>query len=147
MGNGRSDITIERENKTISIIESKLLKQRSDIIKEVSSAINQLFDRYSEHLHVDLGRYLQLYAIIFCHDKNLRTMDEKIFFAIREYAANNGLTYEIHETTESQVRFTYVEPRTGEMLSDKIRTLTLIVCNMEVEWKSRAKDRTNIKKL
>lgn len=146
VGNGRSDITIERENKTISIIESKLLKQRSDIIKEVSSAINQLFDRYSEHLHVDLGRYLQLYAIIFCHDKNLRTMDEKIFFAIREYAVNNGLTYEIHETTESQVRFTYVEPRSGEMLSDKIRTITLIVCNMEVEWKSRAKDRTNIKK-
>lgn len=74
-------------------------------------------------------------------------MDENIFFAIREYAANNGLTYEIHETTENQVRFTYVEPRTGEMLSDKIRTITLIVCNMEVEWKSRAKDRTNIKKL
>ncbi|RMO88356.1 hypothetical protein ALQ33_02890 [Pseudomonas syringae pv. philadelphi] len=147
VGNGRSDITIERENKTISIIESKLLKQRSNIIKEVSSAINQLFDRYSEHLHVDMGRYLQLYAIIFCHDKNLISMDEKIFFAIREYAANNGLTYEIHETTENQVRFTYVEPRTGEMLSDKIRTITLIVCNMEVEWKSRAKDRTNIKKL
>ncbi|PBJ19641.1 hypothetical protein BSF44_44740 [Pseudomonas sp. ACN8] len=145
VGNGRSDITIEQERKTISIIESKLIKQKSDITKEITSAINQLFDRYSENQYLDSGRYFQLYVIIFCHDRNLRALDAHISSAIREYSERNGLSWEILESTENLIRFSYIEPKSADMLSDKVRTITLIICNMEVEWKNRAKDRTNLK--
>lgn len=145
VGNGRSDIVIEQDRKTIAIIESKLIKQRSNVTLEVASAINQLFDRYSENQHLDAGRHLQLYIIIFCHDKSLRAMEAPISAAIHEYSSRNGVSSEILETSENSVKFSYTERRSGDMLSDKVRLIKLVVCNMEVEWKSRSKNRTNLK--
>ncbi|WP_413488137.1 hypothetical protein [Shewanella baltica] len=145
VGNGRSDVRISMGNKTFGLIEAKLLNPNSNIETETRNAIDQLFSRYSENENIEGDADISLYLIIFSYDKNFRKLAKSIKNSIYVYSQQNRLEYEKISSTENGVLFSYKEKRNEFDFIDKVRTINLIVCNMEIDYKSSSKQRTSNK--
>lgn len=143
VGNGRSDISFSFGNEIFGIVESKLIKERSDVTKETLNAIDQLYARYGDNRCVKSDANLKLYLIMFSYDKTFPKMSEAISNAAEIYSERNNLIYTQVEKSENGIKFTYEEKR-GDFES-KIRMISIIVCNMEVDYKTRSKERTRKK--
>lgn len=144
VGNGRSDITIYQGRQTMAIIECKLAREGVSIAEKVIDAVDQLYARYSENEFADGGAGIQLFLVVFSHDRSFRSVAESISDALGRYAVRNRLAYEQLGNTENGVTFSYVEDR-GGIFSKKKRVINLVVCNLEVDFHARAKDRKNLK--
>jgi len=145
VGNGRSDIRLSMHNETFGLIETKLLNQKSSIEKEVTNGIDQLFSRYSENENIKGNHNIYLYLVIFSYDKDFRTLAKSIKKSIFNYSVRNSLDYEKISNTENGVLFSYKESRNEFDFSDKIRNINIMVCNMEIDYKSRSRQRTSKK--
>lgn len=139
VGNGRSDIRLQINNKTLSIIEAKLIKPKSNIEQETRIAIDQLYARYGENEGIECDSRIELYLVLFAYDKCFCHMAKKIKNAVHSYAERNTLEYEKIDSTENCIRFLYKEPR--EEFLDKIRVINVMVCNMEIDFKSQRAQR------
>lgn len=144
VGNGRSDITISQGRRTMAIVECKLAREGVSIADKVIDAVDQLYARYSENEFADGGDAIQLFLVVFSHDRNFRSVAESVSDALGKYAVRNKLAYEQLDNSENGVTFSYVEDR-GEIFLQKKRVISLIVCNLEVDFHARAKDRKNLK--
>ncbi|HDY5313582.1 TPA: PD-(D/E)XK nuclease domain-containing protein [Pseudomonas aeruginosa] len=144
VGNGRSDITIYQGRQTMAIIECKLAREGASIAEKVIDAVDQLYARYSENEFADCGAGIQLFLVVFSHDRSFRSVAESISDALGKYAVRNRLAYEQLCNNENGVTFSYVEDR-GWIFSQKKRVINLVVCNLEVDFHTRAKDRKNLK--
>lgn len=145
VGNGRSDVRVNIGNKTIGIIESKLIKKGKNVEEETRNALDQLYSRYSENECLENHRDVKLYLVIFSYDKNFKTMAKSIKTAIYSYAKRNDLDYEKIEMSENGMTFIYTESRNHLGLLDKERTIKIMICNMEIDYQSRSKQRTQRK--
>ncbi|WP_219094490.1 hypothetical protein [Pseudomonas sp. UMAB-40] len=144
VGNGRSDIKIIQGSMAVAVIECKLARAGANVSDKVVDAIDQLYARYSENEYADAGAGIQLYFILFSHDKDFRSIAESVSESLEGYARRNSLVYDLLERSENGIRFSYTENR-GEKFATKQRTINLIVCNLEVEFHARAKMRKNLK--
>jgi hypothetical protein len=145
VGNGRSDISLGFGNSTFSIIESKLIKEKSDVVKETLNGIHQLYERYGDNTSIEGDAALKLYLVIFSYDKRFEKMSESICLAVKQYAENNNLKHDEISSSENGIMFSYRENRGGGFKS-KTRVISILVCNMEVDYKSKSKQKTNRKK-
>ncbi|EKN47347.1 hypothetical protein AO065_19785 [Pseudomonas viridiflava] len=143
-GNGRCDITVYQGSRTMAIIECKLAREGVSIESKVVDALDQLYARYSENEYADSGHGIQLFLIVFSHDRVFRSLAASVTEALCKYAARNILVYEQLGSSENGVTFSYEEKR-GELFLRKKRVINLIVSNLEVDFHSRAKDRKNLK--
>ncbi|WP_350431368.1 hypothetical protein ABIS04_13305 [Shewanella sp. H8] len=145
VGNGRSDVRLSMGNKTFGLIEAKLINQTSNVENETRNAIDQLYSRYSENENIEGDAEIDLYLILFSYDKNFRKLAKSIKASIYSYSERNSLEYEKISMTENGVRFIYKEQRSNFDFLDKIRTINVMVCNMEIDYKSTSKQRTSNK--
>lgn len=141
VGNGRSDVKITQGNETIAIIESKLIKSGSSVEQETRNAIDQIFARYSENDSVIGNQETELYLVLFAYDKNFRAMAKSIKSAVYTYSERNNLKYEKINMTENGLHFLYREIRDDFGFYDKTRTIKIIVCNMEIDYKTKGNQR------
>lgn len=144
VGNGRSDIKIIQGSIAVAVIECKLARAGANVSDKVVDAIDQLYARYSENEYADIGTGIQLYFILFTHDKDFRAVAQAVSETLIGYARRNNLIYELLERSENGIRFSYSEDR-GDDFAIKRRVINLVVCNLEVEFHSRAKMRKNLK--
>lgn len=146
VGNGRSDIRINWGNRTIGLIESKLLRSnKSGAINyetETRNGIEQLYSRYSENENLIESKDIELYLILFSYDSNFRSLSKKVKVAIDTYASKNELIYEQISSTENGIRFSYTEIREDNELTNKTRVIDIIICNLEIDYKTKSKERT-----
>lgn len=145
VGHGRSDIRLSMGEKTFGIIEAKLLSKNSNVEDEIRNGIDQLYSRYGENEDIEGDVDLNLYLILFSYDKDFRQLAKSIKRSICIYSERNGLEYEKISMTENGVLFRYKELRNDFDFLDKIRTINIMVCNMEIDYKSRSKQRTSNK--
>jgi hypothetical protein len=143
-GNGRCDITVYQGSRTMAIIECKLAREGASIESKIIDAVDQLYARYSENEYADSGDGIQLFLIVFSHDRGFRAVANSVTEALGKYAVRNSLTYEQLGSSENGVTFSYEEDR-GELFLKKKRVINLIVSNLEVDFHIRAKDRKNLK--
>ncbi|OBU19288.1 hypothetical protein AYY20_04840 [Photobacterium aquimaris] len=142
VGNGRSDVHINLGSKTLGIIEAKLLADNSNVEKQTKNAIDQLYSRYSENQTIEGDKNIDLYLILFAYDKNFNNMITSIKNAIYNYSKKNNLEYEDIDRTENGVKFLYKDTREEHGFRNKERMIHLMVCNMEIDYKSKSADRT-----
>lgn len=142
VGNGRSDIKIEMAGREICLIEAKLIKVNSNVEDETRRAVDQLFARYSENNNLIGGDNIELYLILFSHDKDFRDLAKKIQNALHVYAQRNNIEYKKVNQLECGFDFVYTERRSGLSILDKERRISVMVCNMEVEHKKNSAKRT-----
>lgn len=145
VGNGRSDIKIEMAGEEICLVEAKLIKVNSNVEDETRKAVDQLFSRYSENNSLVGNNNIELYLILFSHDKDFRTLAKKIQNAIHIYAERNNIEYRKVNQSECGFDFVYIERRGGTGMLDKERRISVMVCNMEVEHKKNSAQRTSNK--
>lgn len=145
VGNGRSDIKVEMAGKEICLVEAKLIKVNSDVEVETRKAVDQLFSRYSENNSLIGNNNIELYLILFSHDKDFRELAKKIQSAIQTYATRNKIEYKKVNQSECGFDFVYIERRYGISILDKERRISVMVCNMEVEHKKNSAKRTSNK--
>ncbi|UFT95366.1 hypothetical protein [Pectobacterium carotovorum] len=137
VGNGRSDIHISKESNTIGIIESKLIRKEQDIKKEILGGIEQLFNRYSENDSMIIEEGIQLHLVIFTLDKDITVFDKKIDEAIEIYGSKFKLERDDLSKHENHITFTYERPISSSFLKLKRRTITIHICNLELDYKIR----------
>lgn len=142
VGNGRSDVRLSMGNKTFGLIEAKLISKSANIENEIRNAIDQLYSRYSENENIEGDAELCLFLILFAYDKNFQKMAKSIKNAVRDYADRNSLRYEKIDMTENGIKFIYEESRVDFDFLDKKRTINIMVCNMEIDYKTGTKQRT-----
>lgn len=140
VGNGRSDIKIEMAGREICLVEAKLIKVNSNVEDETRKAVDQLFARYSENNGLIGGDNIELYLVLFSHDKNFRDLAKKIQNALHVYADRNDIEYKEVNQSECGFDFVYTEKRSSVL--DKERRISVMVCNMEVEHKKNSAKRT-----
>lgn len=140
VGNGRSDINLMYNGDTFGIIESKLIKENTDICLSVIGAIDQLYSRYGENLNIKGDSNLKLYLVIYAYDKNISHIEHSIFLAIKSYSERNSLEYEEIHRTENGVKFSYRDAK--KVFGAKYRVINVLVCNMEIDYKKRKAQRT-----
>ncbi|PKG96416.1 hypothetical protein CXF92_01075 [Pseudomonas sp. Choline-3u-10] len=144
VGNGRSDIKIIQGSTAVAVIECKLARAGANVSDKVVDAIDQLYARYSENEYANAGADIQLYFVLFSHDKDFRAIAQTVSETLKGYARRNNLIYDLLERSENGVRFSYTEDR-GDNFAIKRRVINLVVCNLEVEFHARAKMRKNLK--
>ncbi|MBA0174384.1 hypothetical protein [Pectobacterium carotovorum] len=137
VGNGRSDIHISKGSNTIGIIESKLIRKDQDIKKEILGGIGQLFDRYSENDSMIIEEGIQLHLVIFTLDKDFTVFDKKIDEAIEIYGSEFKLERDDLSKHENHITFTYERPISSSFFKLKRRTITIHLCNLELDYKIR----------
>ncbi|MGY5586048.1 hypothetical protein [Vibrio cincinnatiensis] len=145
VGNGRSDVCLSAEREMFGLIEAKLITKSSNVEAETRNAIDQLFSRYSENESIDGSASVSLYLIIFAYDKDFKSLAESIKSAIISYSERNDLVYEMIDNTENGIKFLYKENRNNLGFMDKIRVIDIMVCNMEIDYKTSSKQRTQNK--
>jgi hypothetical protein len=145
VGNGRSDIRLAIGNQIFGILESKLIKEKSNIEQEVLNAIDQLYSRYSENNTINGDMSFKLYLILFTHDKEMRSILNPIYNALQVYANRNELKYNQLEEHENSVKFQYINENDKFGFKSKIRTINLIICNLEINYKRNSKQRSAAK--
>ncbi|MGT0149185.1 hypothetical protein ACT691_03630 [Vibrio metschnikovii] len=145
VGNGRSDVCLSAEREIFGLIEAKLITKNSNVEAETRNAIDQLFSRYSENESIDGSASVSLYLIIFAYDKDFKSLAESIQSAIISYSNRNDLVYERIDNTENGIKFLYKENRNNFGFMDKIRVIDIMVCNMEIDYKTSSKQRTQNK--
>lgn len=144
VGNGRSDIKINVGNKTIAIIESKLIRDKSDIRQEVINGVDQLFARYSENITIAYGAHVGLYLVLFCHDKDFNAIDKKVRTAMNDYAMHENLLHVSIDRTENSIAYRLEDTRAESDFLSKKRVITIFVCNLEINYKVKRQQRTRI---
>ena len=144
VGNGRSDVKISVGNTPIAIIESKLLREKSDIRQETINGIDQLYARYSENITITNSSHIGLYLVLFCYDKKTLTIDTKIRQAMHDYCEHNKLSHTKIAHTENTITYQLKEAVGISEFYAKTRTITICVCNLEIAYKSKQLDRTRI---
>ena len=142
VGNGRSDIKIEMAGREICLVEAKLIKEKSNVEDETRKAVDQLFARYSENNSLVGNNNVELYLILFSHDKDFRDLAKKIQNSLSIYAQRNNIEYKKVNQSECGFDFVYIERRGGLDILDKERRISVMVCNMEVEHKKNTAKRT-----
>lgn len=145
VGNGRSDVRLNLGSKTIGIIESKLIKKGKNVEEETRNALDQLYSRYSENECLESHRDVKLYLVMFSYDRDFKRMAKSIKTAVDDYAQSNDLDYKKIEMSENGMTFIYNESRSHLGLLDKERTIKIMICNMEIDYQSRSKQRTQRK--
>lgn len=146
VGNGRSDIRINLRSSTIGLVESKLLRSNKNsnvnYEQETRNGIDQLFSRYSENEHLTENKNIELFLILFSYDSNFQNLASKVRNSIETYQKNNYLAYEFINNTENSIKFKLTESRESLGLLDKSRIINIIVCNLEIDYKTKSKERT-----
>ncbi|HHX8350685.1 TPA: hypothetical protein ACVOYN_004515, partial [Vibrio diabolicus] len=145
VGNGRSDVSLSVGRETFGLIEAKLINKKSNVESETRNAIEQLFSRYSENDNIDGNSSVSLCLIIFAYDKDFRALAKSVQSAVLSYSERNDLIYEGINKTENGIKFLYKEKRSDIGFMDKIRVIDIMVCNMEIDYKTRSKQRTQNK--
>lgn len=144
VGNGRSDVKISVGNTPIAIVESKLLREKTNIRQETINGIDQLYARYSENITITDSSHIGLYLVLFCYDKKTLTIDTKIRQAMHDYCEHNKLSHTKIAHTENTITYQLKEAVEISEFYAKIRTITICVCNLEIAYKSKQLDRTRI---
>lgn len=145
VGNGRSDVCLSIGGETFGLIEAKLINKNSNVESETRNAIDQLFSRYSENESIDGSPKFSLYLIIFAYDKDFKVLAKSIQSAILSYSERNGLVYDGIKKTENGIKFLYKERRSVFGFMDKVRVIDIMVCNMEIDYKTKSKQRVQNK--
>lgn len=137
IGCGRTDITVRSHNKIMGHIEFKLLKKLDDVKAKTVEGLFQIFDRYSENDGLDNRFHNCHYLVLFAHDKRIIKFIEKINEGIQHYVSKQNLSLELLNDFKSENRFTINLTQSRKPFSDKVREITVVVCNLEVEHQSR----------
>lgn len=135
VGNGKSDIKVNIGNSTIAIIENKLIKQLDNVRQETINGIHQLYHRYSENIIIRDGSHLGLFLIIFTHDKKFNSIEQKIREGVRVYSEHNKLSHKLLDKSENSITYSLSDDRTDSEFTKKEHTITIFVCNLEVNYK------------
>jgi len=137
LGCGRSDITVKSHNKIMGHIEFKLLKKQEDVKLKTIDGLFQIFDRYSESDGLDSRFHMGHYLILFAHDKRIVKFIDKINEGVQQYAARQNYSLTLLNDFKSENRFTFTLTQSRPPLSDKVREITVVICNLEVDHNSR----------
>lgn len=137
IGCGRTDITVKSHNKIMGHIEFKLLKKLDDVKAKTIDGLFQVFDRYSENDGLDNRFHTCHYLVLFAHDKRILKFIEKINEGIQHFVSKENLSLELLNDFKSENRFSFNLTQSREPLSDKVREITVVVCNLEVDHQSR----------
>ena len=135
IGSGRADIKIINHGKTIGIIESKLAND--NFSQKIHEGLHQLFKRYSENDVINEGSATDLYLVVFSFDREFGAVAQHIEDAVNKYSMEKNITCHKHESSENHLIFTYIEPRETYGFLNKSRSITIYLCNMEVDYKSK----------
>lgn len=142
-GLGRSDVRISINQKTVAIIESKLLftinyrHKEAKVLKnyngKTKEGLNQLFKRYSEYESLNDSNAIELYLALFTYDADMYNLTHKVLEAVEEYAKENQFTYTLLDCGTNSLNFTYTSHRG---LKDKQSHITVYLCNLELNYKN-----------
>ena len=135
IGSGRADIKITNNGKTIGIIESKLATD--NFSQKVYDGLHQLFKRYSENDVINEGSVIDLYLVVFSYDREFGAIAQHIEEAVDKYSMDKSITCHKHESSENYLQFSYTESRETYGFLNKTRHITIYLCNMEVDYKSK----------
>ncbi|UZE31286.1 hypothetical protein [Pseudomonas asplenii] len=135
IGSGRADIKITNHGKTIAIIESKLASE--NFPQKTYDGLHQLFTRYSENDVINEGSPIDLYLVIFSYDREFGAIAQHIEAAVDKYSLEKNIECLKHESSENHLTFTYVEHRDTYGFLNKSRIITIYLCNMEFDYKSK----------
>ncbi|TLP59012.1 MULTISPECIES: hypothetical protein [Pseudomonas] len=135
IGSGRADIKITNNGKTIGLVESKLATE--NFYQKIYEGLHQLFKRYSENDIINEGSPIDLYLVIFSFDREFDAIAQHIEAAVNKYSLEKNITCQKHESSENHLAFTYIEPRETYGFLNKSRNITIYLCNMEVDYKSK----------
>lgn len=135
IGSGRADIKITNNGKTIGIIESKLAAD--NFFQKTYDGLHQLFKRYSENDIISEGVAIDLYLVIFSYDKEFGAIAQHIEKAVDKYSMDKSIICHKHASSENHLQFSYTEPRETYGFLNKTRNITIYLCNMEVDYKSK----------
>ncbi|PAJ74329.1 hypothetical protein CJF42_11110 [Pseudoalteromonas sp. NBT06-2] len=137
LGCGRTDITIKSHNKIMGHIEFKLLKKQEDIKSKTIDGLFQIFGRYSENDGIDNRFHTGHYLVLFAHDKRIINFIDKVNDGIQHYATREKLSLTLLNDFKSEGRLTFTLRQSRKPFSDKVREITVVICNLEVDHNSR----------
>ncbi|MFK3722421.1 hypothetical protein ACI2KE_01030 [Pseudomonas monteilii] len=135
IGSGRADIKITNNGKTIGIIESKLVTD--NFAQKIYEGLHQLFKRYSENDVMNEGSAIDLHLVIFSYDREFGAIAQHIEKVVNKYSSDKSITCHKHESSENSLHFSYAESRETYGFLNKSRNITIHLCNMEVDYKSK----------
>lgn len=140
---GRSDVKISFNQKTVAIIESKLLftinyrYKEAKVLKnyngKTKEGLNQLFKRYSEYESLNDSNGIELYLALFTYDADMYNLTHKVLEAVEECAKENQFTYTLLDCGTNSLNFTYTSHRG---FKDKQSHITVYLCNLELNYKN-----------
>lgn len=142
-GAGFTDIEIEINRVTVSIIECKLLNKNksNNIESSLSKGIDQIIYRYSNPIHKYFDMPPKLFLLLFCVDPEWGNIRKKTFESLDAYCRRNNYKLEIKEnynTTTLCVSLNKEDANFGI----QILNLDIVICELEDKIDL---DRTNLK--
>ncbi|EGY9847426.1 hypothetical protein JI955_000878 [Escherichia coli] len=131
IANGRTDISIFQDGQRISVIESKLIKDRtnaSDIRNKINNGIYQLYSKYSDSIPINYNTPPEMYFILFCYNPDYKTIREHIAVALDNLSSEHSRLTLIHLGN-----FRYRLKESGGDYPDKVVHITLIIAPLRTK--------------
>ncbi|GAB5105852.1 TPA: hypothetical protein ACU8CO_002752 [Escherichia coli] len=125
IANGRTDISVYKDNQRISVIESKLVHEHSsasDIRKKINNGVYQLYSKYSDSIPVTFNTPPEMYFVLFCYNPDYKSIRENIAAALDSLSTEHS---RITLTHLANLRYRLQE--SGGRFSDKVVHITLII--------------------
>lgn len=131
IANGRTDISIFQDGQRISVIESKLVKDRtnaSDIRNKINNGIYQLYSKYSDSIPINFNTPPEMYFVLFCYNPDYKSIREHIAAALDNLSSEHSRLTLIHLDN-----FRYRIQESGGDFPDKVVHITLIIAPLRTK--------------
>lgn len=131
-GTGFSDIEIKNGINTISIIESKLIKDysKNNIDRVFAKGLDQIYNRYSRTIYISVEMPPRLYLILFCVDPDWKDIRNKINNTLDTYCLRNSINVSFLEKRKEDVLSIRMIQEHNNFRSFSL-DIDIIICSLE----------------